>query len=421
MAQLTELAKTLKLVLGNANVKAFLHVIREGESYQDDNRAYYVRWGGTGNPPKFFTSLAKHPRIFEPGPRGPSSAAGAYQITATTYDDFALRLGVDDFSKETQDLLAVAIIHYEGALDDIVSGRLAEAVSKLGGRWASLPSNTDGQRTVKYAKLQDVFLRYGGRLSDQQGLDLGIDTAPIEATQPEPGPAPIIDISPPIQEEKPKMAFPIAIAASILIPLAEALLPYIKTFGSGSLTSTRNLKMTEALARKVLDVAKTVVPSATNEQDVVEQIKGSTELQKQFTMATALKADEIEPLIQLALQLEQVERENMDSAAERYGKAEVNFNKPTVFVMVAIGQFILTIIVLIAMGVGVSYVITKTADLAALGKAFPDIPSWVATIIGGLFVAVALEWRSILQTVTGTTQGSNAKNAIIDKLADKIK
>lgn len=166
---------------------AFTRVIRHGESYQDD-RAWTVRWGGTGKPPKVFDDLSKHPRIFEPGPNGPSSAAGFAQITATTFDDIAPLIGVTSFYPADQVLLAFAICWVEGALGDIIDGRLEQAIEKLGGRWASFPSSLSGQPSKKLAELKKVFVEYGGALADSQSAapieERDVSGAPPRAEEP---------------------------------------------------------------------------------------------------------------------------------------------------------------------------------------------------------------------------------------------
>lgn len=67
---------------------------------------YNVRYSPEGA--KTFSDFSKHPEIFEAGPDGPSSAAGRYQFTATTWKDavaLAAAQGVviTDFSEEAQD------------------------------------------------------------------------------------------------------------------------------------------------------------------------------------------------------------------------------------------------------------------------------------------------------------------------------
>lgn len=95
---------------------------------------------------KTFSDYSKHPGIVGVRTKdGPSTAAGKYQITKSTYDDFAPKLGITDFSPESQDKIAAAIIAREGASGDIEAGNFTGAINKLGGRWASLPSSKYGQ------------------------------------------------------------------------------------------------------------------------------------------------------------------------------------------------------------------------------------------------------------------------------------
>ncbi|QDB71025.1 internal protein D [Bordetella phage vB_BbrP_BB8] len=128
------------------NVKKFLDFLGKAEGADYDTIV-----GGKQK----ITDFASHPNIV--GLRtadGPSTAAGKYQITKTTYDDFAPKLGITDFSPESQDKLALAIIEREGALDAIRRGDWNTAIGKLGGRWASLPSSPYKQpkRTAEFVQ-----------------------------------------------------------------------------------------------------------------------------------------------------------------------------------------------------------------------------------------------------------------------------
>lgn len=118
------------------NIRRFLNLLARAEGGD-----YDVIVGG-----KKFSDFSRHPGVV--GVRtvdGPSTAAGRYQITKSTYDDFAPKLGITDFSPESQDKIALAIIQRQGALDDVRSGRFEQAINKLGGRWASLPTSTSTQ------------------------------------------------------------------------------------------------------------------------------------------------------------------------------------------------------------------------------------------------------------------------------------
>lgn len=123
------------------NVQKFLDFLGKSEDADYDTIV-----GSTRKSPKKFSDFSKHPGIVGLVTKdGPSTAAGKYQITKTTYDDFAPKLGITDFSRQSQDKIALAIIQKEGALDDVKAGRFDQAIAKLGGRWASLPSSIYGQ------------------------------------------------------------------------------------------------------------------------------------------------------------------------------------------------------------------------------------------------------------------------------------
>ena len=119
------------------------------------------------------TDYTSHPNIV--GLRtadGPSTAAGKYQITGTTYRDMAPVVGVNDFSPESQDKIALGLIQRKGAMDDVTSGNFNGAIAKLGGTWASLPSS-------KYLQAK--------RTQAWVDTELGAPAAP-----PAPAPAPAV-------------------------------------------------------------------------------------------------------------------------------------------------------------------------------------------------------------------------------------
>lgn len=153
--------------LNSTQGQAWLRVIREGESTQRPI-AYRVLYGW--HPIKahdrLFSGWADHPRVFfklADGRR--TSAAGAYQITATSWDDMRQRRpGVYvDFGPGMQDLWAMDRTAWRGALDDVLLGRLDIACAKCAKEWTSLPGGPEqGQDLVN---AQRVFQQWGGRLS----------------------------------------------------------------------------------------------------------------------------------------------------------------------------------------------------------------------------------------------------------------
>ena len=114
------------------NTRRFLDFLAKAEGAD-----YNVITGG-----KRFDDFSRHPGVVGMVTKqGPSTAAGRYQITQSTYNDVAPRLGITDFSPASQDRIAIELIRRGGALQDIESGDFNAAIKKLGGTWASLPSS----------------------------------------------------------------------------------------------------------------------------------------------------------------------------------------------------------------------------------------------------------------------------------------
>jgi muramidase (phage lysozyme) len=115
-------------------VKAFLDTIAEAEGTGPDG--YHIQYTGTK-----FASFSDHPREMRCGRRYGkklcSDAAGRYQFLSTTWDRFAKKFGVKDFSPQNQDLMAIELIRERGALGDVEAGRLEPAVRKLAYIWPS--------------------------------------------------------------------------------------------------------------------------------------------------------------------------------------------------------------------------------------------------------------------------------------------
>lgn len=146
-------------MLQHAQIQAILRVIRRGEGTSDQD-GYRRHFGGV-----LFDSFADHPRTKYTAGGYTSSAAGAYQFLASTWDETAAILGLDDFSPPSQDLAALARIVYRGALDDVLAGDLTAAMPKLGKEWASLPGSPYGQPTISMQTVQTAFTSAGGMLA----------------------------------------------------------------------------------------------------------------------------------------------------------------------------------------------------------------------------------------------------------------
>ena len=148
----------------SANRKKMLDLIAKAEGADYDTIV-----GGNK-----FNDFSAHPNIVGLRTKeGPSTAAGRYQITGTTYNDIAPKLGLSDFSKETQDRIALALIERAGALDLVDKGDFYGAISKLGKTWASLPSSPYSQPKRSDEWVANFIERYDNdNAIDQSGGDV---------------------------------------------------------------------------------------------------------------------------------------------------------------------------------------------------------------------------------------------------------
>lgn len=145
-------------LLKNNNVKAFLKALRLGEG-TSDAMGYYRIVGG-----QMFTDTSKHPgvRVWIPRYKVWSSAAGAYQIISPTWKGLVKQYGFTDFTPESQDKAAIALIRGRAALNDVIGGKFSEAIKKCSKEWASLPGSTAGQRVESMEKVKQVYINNGG-------------------------------------------------------------------------------------------------------------------------------------------------------------------------------------------------------------------------------------------------------------------
>ena len=103
----------------SGNVGKFLNLIAKAEGADYDTVV-----GGSR-----FSDFSAHPnKVGLRTAEGPSTAAGRYQITGTTYRDVAGKLGITDFSPESQDRIALELIRRNGALEDVQAGNFGAAI-----------------------------------------------------------------------------------------------------------------------------------------------------------------------------------------------------------------------------------------------------------------------------------------------------
>jgi muramidase (phage lysozyme) len=149
------------------NVAAFLKAIATAEGGGYDFR--YGALKGRSNDRWRFTDTSTHPG---PGIDGKSTAAGMYQITRPTWQHHGGKLGLADFSPQTQDLIAVEILRSLGVVEAIKAGRIDAVMPRVAQTWASLPkgpgqaNHYPHQRYVEYDSFLSSYLSAGGSISD---------------------------------------------------------------------------------------------------------------------------------------------------------------------------------------------------------------------------------------------------------------
>lgn len=159
------------------NVSAFLMMIRQAEGTAGAN-GYAICYGYRHT----ITDFSNHPAITGEwtgerlsdtmcinaglSPGCVSTAAGAYQITKTTWGELRRRTsGLTDFSPANQDIAATRLIDWAGALSLVQAGNINAAIPKCSGRWASLPGNNYQQGAKSLSQLLTWYQQAGGTLA----------------------------------------------------------------------------------------------------------------------------------------------------------------------------------------------------------------------------------------------------------------
>ena len=149
---------------GKVNLRAFLDTIShaEGTDRYGDQDGYDVIVGG-----ELLSDFSDHPnkRVWLPAYGIHSTAAGRYQILHRFWRHYQEQLGLPDFSPDSQDRYAIQQIRERRAYDDVLNGRIADAIRKCANIWASFPGAGYGQREVAVRDLLDFYQQRGGTLS----------------------------------------------------------------------------------------------------------------------------------------------------------------------------------------------------------------------------------------------------------------
>jgi len=129
-------------LLNNPNARRMLDLIASAEGA---DHGYNTLFGN-----QRFDDLSSHPNIRKTftqtdGKKNYTTAAGRYQFLKGTWDGLANQLGLSDFSPQSQDIGALALLAQNGALPYVLKGDFGTAIKKSGGTWASLPSSNYAQ------------------------------------------------------------------------------------------------------------------------------------------------------------------------------------------------------------------------------------------------------------------------------------
>ena len=140
--------------LNNPNVRKLLDVIASAEGVKHGYNTIF------GN--ERFSNLSAHPNVRKQfrqtdGRTNFTTAAGRYQFLKDTWDGLSRQYGLKDFSPQSQDIGAIALIMQKGALNDVLKGDYRGAIQKLGSTWASLPSSPYAQPRRSQAEIDKLL------------------------------------------------------------------------------------------------------------------------------------------------------------------------------------------------------------------------------------------------------------------------
>lgn len=145
----------------DAKLKAFLDAIAWAEGTSGET-GYSIQFTGSQ-----FSDKSDHPRQIRCSGSLCSDAAGRYQFLSTTWDGYASRLGLKDFSPASQDRAAAEILKQNGIPEMLAAGRVEDAFCKIGNVWASMPCNNYGQPQKSTA---DLVAKYNEALQKYEAI-----------------------------------------------------------------------------------------------------------------------------------------------------------------------------------------------------------------------------------------------------------
>lgn len=352
------------------NLRAFLAVLRACEGTAGPN-GYRTLFGGT-----LFNSYDEHPRVTIHAGGYASTAAGAYQILASSWDDYRAKTGAGkSFTPDAQDAYAVwAIRDKRKALDDVEAGRLDEAIAKCNKEWASLPGSPYGQpvRTLDYCR--GVYRAAGG----------------MPEFRPD---KPTVDVAAPELNRKAGMdpLTLVSMLSGVFAPLIRAKLD--KALGSD---------VGKPLADNLLAMAQT----ATGKSDPLEAVAVARQDPAIVAKLQQASEDWLSQVAPLMDKIDAYERgawaaseDSLDRAAARGARMqEAGLSRNPQFIVAAF---------IMCMVAGVVFTVLYRDTFST------DMQSFViGAIVGGALTAV-------ISYFFGTSRSSSAKDATINELAQR--
>ena len=389
-------------LLHDVRIRAFLRVIREGETSQGDEAYQTIVGGGR------FESFADHPRqsVYIERLNLRSTAAGAYQFILPTWEGLVRTYGFADFKPYTQDCAAVALIYERQALEDVIEGRFEDAVRKCNREWASLPGSPYGQGGITMTRARAVWEAYGG----------GIPTTVQRDTQPA---APIIDRSIParpadverINNPEGETVAPIA----FILPLLQSLFQVFTPLAQAKLTQTLNKQTGDAamsgqMAQQILDIVKqaagTVAPAAAPAvpaDPIASAVDAVATVRSSPTLVAKVEANVLDYLAKLSPMIDKIgaleaaawaaEDSSRNAAAARTSGQE--WRSPTVLIALAMLGLPYIAVARVLFGDGFSEQLQTVVVTAAV--------TGILGYIGGYYF--------------GTTRNNSAKDVVIAEMA----
>ncbi len=373
-------------LLSEPNVRAFLRVIRAGEGTADED-GYRRQFGG-----KLFDSMADHPRDPVTARLGStqitSTAAGAYQFLARTWDGLVKQYGFANFEPRTQDIAALALIDGRKALDDVLAGRVEAAIAKCAREWASLPGSPYGQPTRTLAQALAVYAEFGGARTAQD------QSQPVEANLPSP-------------KEETMLPLP-----ALVLTLGQALISAFTPLAAEKINKeiarhTDNPEIANQVTSGLIETAKTL----TGQSDPIQAVaaaQASPQIMQQLEDSALANLAKLAPVLDKLAQWDKdawaAEEQSRDAAAKRAAEDphdQDSFLTRAIVFMVA--ALMVTIAVMIGLMVWAKGDSTAIAGLVGL----------FTTLAG----SIAGKFNTRYDHRYGSSRSSGAKDVVIGELS----